>query len=338
MKKAISTILCCVYSNGIRSRINSLSSRYIVDIASTSPLDIFATVEMPLPLVHYLYPSGLPKYLRTTPDGEASWALVTGASDGIGLALCDELAAHGSNVILHGRNEEKLSRVRKELAARHEDRTFRTVAADASSFVAADIDRIAAQVADLPLTILVNNVGGTAPLSSNFKHFEDMTPTETTALYSLNVQFPLQLTRALLPQLMSQKDPTLVLSCGSGAQIGQPYVAAYSGCKAAIHAWNRALAAEQADEGTAVEFLEVVVGPTYTQQLQKDPNMKPGLFMPSADVIARAIIARVGHGHRSVTPYFWHALQGAALYGLLPSSVVDGIVAKVLKSSVEAKG
>jgi 17beta-estradiol 17-dehydrogenase / very-long-chain 3-oxoacyl-CoA reductase len=292
---------------------------------------------MPLPLIHYLYASGLSKYLRTTPNGEASWALVTGASDGIGHALTNELAARGFNVLLHGRNAEKLSRVQKDLSAAHPQRKFRTVAADASHFTPADIDRIAAEVKDLPLTILINNVGGTAPLSSNFKHFETMTPTEMTALYSLNVQFPLHLTRALLPQLAAQKEPTLICSCGSGAQIGQAYIAAYSGCKGAIHAWNRALAAEQAHAGSAVEVLEVVVGPTFTQQLKKDPNMKPGLFMPSAEVMARAILARVGHGHRSVTPYFWHALQGSALYGLLPARMVDGIVAGVLKASVEPK-
>ncbi|ORY18397.1 hypothetical protein BCR34DRAFT_504729 [Clohesyomyces aquaticus] len=293
---------------------------------------------MPLPLLHWFYPSGLPKYLRTTPDGGASWALVTGASDGIGLALSHELGARGFNVLIHGRNESKLSRVREELAAAHPKSEFRTVTADASYFTPADIDRIAALVTDLPLTVLINNVGGTAPLSSNFKHFESTTPTEMTALYSLNVQFPLQLTRALLPQLAAQQKPTLIVTCGSAAHVGQPYVAAYSGCKGALHAWNRALFAEQAEAKSAVEVLEVVVGPTYTQQLQKDPNMKAGLMMPTAEVMAKAILARVGHGHRCVTPYFWHAVQDGILYGLLPARMADGIVAGVLKPSVEAKG
>ena len=292
---------------------------------------------MPIPILHWLYASGLPKYLRTSADGKNSWALVTGASDGIGLALANELGERGFNVLLHGRNEAKLTRVRDELAASFPQREFRTIAVDASAFTPSDIDRIAAAVADLPLTVLINNVGGTAPLSSNFKHFESMTPAEMQALYSLNVQFPLQLTCALLPQLTAQKEPTLILTCGSGAQIGQPYVAAYSGCKGALHAWNRALCAEQAVAGSAVEVLEVVVGPTYTQQLQKEASMKPGLGMPTAEVMARAILARVGHGHRSVTPYFWHAVQGALLYGLLPAGVADRIVAGVLKPSVEAK-
>ena len=292
---------------------------------------------MPLPLIHYLYASGLHKYLRKNAHGEASWALVTGASDGIGKSLSNELAARGFNVVLHGRNETKLAHVREEIEAAHPKQQFKIVTADASAFSTADIDRIASLVADLPLTVLINNVGGTAPLSSNFKHFEDTTPVEIQALYSLNVQFPLQLTSALLPQLQQQNKPTLVLTCGSGAQVGQPYVAAYSGCKGALHAWNRALGAEQREAKSHVDVTEVVVGPTYTQQLQKDPKFSANLMMPTADVMARAVLARVGHGHVSVTPYFWHRVQDGLVYGLLPASTADGIIAGLLKPSVEAK-
>lgn len=225
-----------------------------------------------------------------------------------------------------------------ELSAKFPERQFRTVTVDANSFSPADIDHIVRLVADISLTVLVNNVGGTAPLSSNFKRFEDTTPTEMQALYSLNVQFPLQLTRALLPQLQQQQAPTLVITCGSQASIGQPYVAAYSGCKGALHAWNRALAAEQHEARSHVEILEVIVGGTYTQQLQKDQRFSAGLFMPTAETMAVAILARVGHGHRCVVPYFWHLMQTGPLYALLPASVADAVIAGILKPSVEMKG
>jgi 17beta-estradiol 17-dehydrogenase / very-long-chain 3-oxoacyl-CoA reductase len=293
---------------------------------------------MPLPLIHYLYPSGLHKHRRQHPNGEASWALVTGASDGIGKALCSELSTRGFNIVLHGRNAIKLALVCEELQAAHPKSNFRIVTADASSFSQADMDRVVAQVSDVPLTILINNVGGTAPLSSNFKYFEDTTPTEMDKLYSLNVQFPLQLTRAILPLLEHQQSPTLVITCGSQASIGQPFVAAYSGCKGALHAWNRALAAEQHDSKSQIEILEVVIGGTYTQQLQKDPKFSASLFMPTAEVMARAVLARVGHGHCSVVPYFWHLVQSGLLYAVLPRAVADGVVAGILKPSVEPKG
>ena len=59
----------------------------------------------------YLLPSTLQHYNST----KANWALVTGATDGIGFGFGQELCARGFNVILHGRNAEKLDRRRREL-------------------------------------------------------------------------------------------------------------------------------------------------------------------------------------------------------------------------------
>lgn len=290
---------------------------------------------MPLPLIHYLYSSGLAKYLRQHDNGEPSWALVTGATDGIGRALCMELSTRGFNVVLHGRNPAKLERVRDELQAKSPQRRFRTVTADAASFTQKDIERIAQEVADVPLTILINNVGGTGALLSNFMHFEDTTPAEIEGVFSVNILFPLQLTRALLPQL-HQQGPTLVMTCGSQAHVGQPYIAAYSATKGALHAWTRALAAEQHADGTQVDVVEILIGATYTQLFEGDSNFKPGLFMPTPDVVARAALARVGLGHRSVYAYFWHRVQTFCLE-LLPITVADSLVADILKPSVKTK-
>ena len=292
---------------------------------------------MPLPLVHYLYSSGLSRYQRRHAGGEPSWGLITGASDGIGLALSSQLASHGFNFVLHGRNETKLARVRQELEKAHPQRSFRTVAIDASSFTDQDIERMLAVVEDVPLTILINNVGGTAPLSSNFKHFDQTSPAEIDALCKLNILFPMKLTRAIIPRFLAQSAPTLVLNCGSQSAIGQAYVSAYSSTKGAVHTWTRSLAAEQRAEGTNVDVTEVIVGATYTQQFHEDPNFKPGLFMPTAETMAKAILDRVGNGHVQVVAYFWHWLQTTALYGLLPLSIADSIVAGVLKPSVEAR-
>lgn len=62
--------------------------------------------------LYFLRPSQLHKYR----DSElSSWALVTGASDGIGLELARELLAQGFNVLVHGRNETKLEGVKRSL-------------------------------------------------------------------------------------------------------------------------------------------------------------------------------------------------------------------------------
>jgi 17beta-estradiol 17-dehydrogenase / very-long-chain 3-oxoacyl-CoA reductase len=59
--------------------------------------------------------------------------------------------------------------------------------------------------------------------------------------------------------------------------------------------------------------------------------------MPTAEKMAAAILARVGHGHISVVPYFWHLVQAGPLYALLPVTVADSIIAGILKPNVEAR-
>lgn len=65
----------------------------------------------------YLYtrPSSLKRY-HYGHDGSPPWALVTGASDGIGLGFAHELAHRGFNVILHARNATKLEGVNSQLS------------------------------------------------------------------------------------------------------------------------------------------------------------------------------------------------------------------------------
>lgn len=175
--------------------------------------------------------------------------------------------------------------------------------------------------------------------------FEDTTPEEMIAVFSVNFQFPVQLTRALLPHLRrASPTPALVLNIGSQSNIGQAYAATYSATKGALHTWNRAFAAEQAvfysknPSAPRVDILETVVGGTYTTQLQKEEAFKPGLFLPTAEKMAKAVLARAGNGHRSVDAYFWHRVQSFVLYSLMPANTADGIVAGILGATIKPKG
>ena len=62
--------------------------------------------------------------------GKGSWAVVTGASDGIGRALCEELALQGFNIVLIARNKEKLEKVAQELNVLNKDILTKIVIAD----------------------------------------------------------------------------------------------------------------------------------------------------------------------------------------------------------------
>jgi 17beta-estradiol 17-dehydrogenase / very-long-chain 3-oxoacyl-CoA reductase len=78
-----------------------------------------------------LRPSQLHRYARS---GNGAWALVTGASDGIGLAFVHELLNRDFNVLLHGRNKSKLEKLKAELAKQYPKRSVEIAVADASQY------------------------------------------------------------------------------------------------------------------------------------------------------------------------------------------------------------
>lgn len=92
--------------------------------------------------------------------GKAPYALVTGATDGIGKSTAKELYRRGFNLIIHGRNAEKLERVRKEIiAVGGAGKDVKVWVADAGS-PDVDFDGAVKSWDELEITLVLHNVGG----------------------------------------------------------------------------------------------------------------------------------------------------------------------------------
>ena len=140
---------------------------YTVDHHHPAPMGFFALLGIAVFLYrllkladfvwfYFLRPSdSYKKYQR----GPQSYAVITGATDGIGKSLAKDLYRKGFNVIVHGRNEEKLKATVGEIKALREDGIVESFIADATS---PDIDYagIAKRFDDLNITLFINNVGG----------------------------------------------------------------------------------------------------------------------------------------------------------------------------------
>jgi len=87
------------------------------------------------------------------------WAVVTGATDGIGLALAKEIAKKGVNVVLVSRSAEKLKAAEQEIKAKCPKVETKTISFDFSNGAAADYAKLAAELKSLPIGLLYNNVG-----------------------------------------------------------------------------------------------------------------------------------------------------------------------------------
>ncbi|GFP58605.1 very-long-chain 3-oxooacyl-coA reductase let-767 [Trichoderma asperellum] len=281
-------------------------------------------------IVVYLLPSNLQRYAHVSADGRPPWALVTGASDGIGRALADELSLRGFNVVLHGRNQAKLDVVRSELQKRHPGRAFQTLIADASTVQCMNclqagetpsqhslsFDAIKDALQDLHLTVLINNAGG-GPTNPVYLSLDDSSESRITDNVSVNALFPLHLIRVLLPHL-AQSSPALIMNISSMADAGFPLLASY-----------KTTLLGRAD----IECLGVRVGNVTSVSHNKEP---PSFFTPSADIMARAALDRAGHGHVVVTGYWAHALQQAGLT-LMPSFMANKVMINAIRVRNEAE-
>ncbi|KAK7739110.1 hypothetical protein SLS62_011288 [Diatrype stigma] len=298
----------------------------------------------------YARPSGLGRYLYRSAagdqgqgQGQPAWALVTGATDGIGRALAAELAVAGFNVVLHGRSLAKLEKVTAELAAAHPARSFRPLVLDAfechesgagtddegGGGEEVDFDEVIARaVADLHLTVLVN-CAGAGPRPS-FGTLERYSRREVLDTVHLNAAFPALVSRAVIPLLSSStsaRAPSLIINVASVTDTGLPLVSFYGASKAFGHVLSLSLGREMAMDRRAVEVISHRVGATTATSHERRP---PSLFWPAAPTVARAVLARTGCGRRSVVPYWPHALQQLML-ALLPESAADRIVIDVMR-------
>lgn len=308
----------------------------------------------------YLRPTNVQRFLHSSKDGRPAWALVTGASDGIGKNFAAQLADAGFNVVLHGRNPAKLDGVASTLRDEYPHRQFKTLVADASKIACVgcihdrsklhaddaslassstvsssssaydklDFEALAAQLKDLHLTVLVNNAGG-GPVDPMFASLVDSPELRITNTVAVNGLFPIHLTRVLLPQLAAN-GPSLVLNVSSLSDSGFPLIAPYSSSKAFLLAWAKAARLELALDGQSdkVEMLTVRVGKVTDVSLIRQA---PSLFVPPSHVIAKSCLSRVGKGSGNVIAHWSHAIQQVGLV-VLPSWCQDMLILGAIRS------
>lgn len=295
---------------------------------------LWLSIKLVQHLYTYLRPSLLPKYLLQHED---SYALVTGSTDGIGYSLCQELCRYGFNLVLHGRNPEKLARVDKQLRTEFPHLKTRTLILDAGEPLAITrlLDNAVRGLDDIKITVLVNNVGGMGgQTQSVFQSLEDYTSEEVDRVLNTNARFATQLTRALYPNL-KRSSPSLIIFLSSIARYGMGYVGVYSATKAYVEALSKALAMEAKAENQNIDTMCAVVG--HTKSAGTDYHEKPGFFMPSSEGMAEAILARVGCGcgSTSIIPYWPHWLH-SLIFVVFPERLLQNIgIRRLLKLKEE---
>lgn len=289
----------------------SLQTQFLTAIGVVT-LTYFAIKSISFIYTFFIRASSLPRYHH---GPSHPWALITGASDGIGLGFAQELAQHHFSLILHGRNASKLGRIQSDLVKLYPSISVETWVVDATTSVAIEETDLPQIIEGRNLTVLVNNVG---------KGGAATTPKEIDDMININLRFAVHLTSYLLPKLASN-GPSVVLNVGSSAEMGSPWLSVYSGSKGFITSWSKSLAAEVKAEGLDVEVLCFKVSEVNTA----GSPAKEGLTVVAARPYAKMALGRVGCGIRCVSPYWLAAiLRGFA--ESLPDWMLERMMIQVM--------
>jgi len=187
------------------------------------------------------------------------WALVAGASEGLGAAFAHSAAARGLNVVLVARRFDVLETVAAELQAEHKIST-RQIVADLSEGDAPA--RIAGAVADLEIGMLISNAA-----SEPQGAFLDLPLERHLFAIDVNCRAPLALAHHFDRSMVARKRGSIVLVTSLGGLCGLPVFSSYGASKA--FEWNlgECLWDELSPHG--VDALSFVVGSTRTPNLER---------------------------------------------------------------------
>jgi len=241
-----------------------------------------------------------------SPRRFGQWAVVTGATDGIGKALCFELARRGCSVFLISRSVEKLTQVKEELLGKYPAVEVRTMAADFSALSAERRSELGEALAKLDVGILFNNVGLSYPFC---QWFHELSDAEVANLMTLNVESTTWMTRLVLPGMRERGRGAVVNMSSAAAAAPLPLLAQYSAAKSYIEMFTRSLSAEYAKDGLCFQYQ----APLWVATNMALPNSKAPvesratLAMPSATTYARCAVKAIGYEVESC-PYWAHAL------------------------------
>ena len=188
---------------------------------------------------------------------DGSTALVTGGNSGIGRAIALDLAAHGAQVIVSGRDAARGEEVVAAIRANGGKADFvATGLNDEAS--ARDLARRAKELGGGHIDILVNNAG-----VYPFGPTADATEADFDGVYDLNVKAPFFLVSALAPEMAKRGKGAIVNIATMVAHYGQAGMALYGSSKAALLLLTKAWAAEYGPSGVRVN--SVSPGPTRTE-------------------------------------------------------------------------
>jgi hypothetical protein len=250
------------------------------------------------------------------------WALVTGASSGIGAEFARQLANSGLNVVLAARRGALLDQVGGALVRSFGVQT-RSIVVDLSE--EGSVEKLGDAVSDLDIGLVISNAG-----TGNPGNFLNQDHGELLRLFRLNALAHLNIARYFGPRLSTRGGGGVLLGGAMGAARGIPFMANDAGSKAYVQSLGESLHVELKRHGIHVTVL--VVPPTDTAIITKlglDPATMPMKPMSTAQCVSEAL--RALQRNRSL------CLPGATnrlMSALIPTGIARVMMGKMIEQTL----
>lgn len=193
--------------------------------------------------------------MSTQLGNEARWAVITGASSGLGAIFADQLAKRGLSLLLAGRDEPRLTGVAQRVRRIAPDVSVELAVGDLGT--SAGVDALAARLDGRVIDILVNNAG-----FGTYGRFAELDANREGDLVGVNVDALVRLTHAVLPAMLARGRGGILNVASTIAFQPGPYQSTYGASKAFVLSLSQALWAETRGSGVTVTAL--CPGPTRT--------------------------------------------------------------------------
>lgn len=250
------------------------------------------------------------------------WAVVTGASQGIGKAIACDLAEMGHNLVLVARREALLGEIAAQLRADHgvKVEVFPVDLAD-SAARASLIDDLSTRA----VSIIINSAG-----IASFGAFKDQDWEYEQNQFELNARAVFDLTHAVLPGMLARREGA-ILNVGSAAgNVPIPNNATYVFTKAGVNAFTEALHYEL--KGTGVACTLLAPGPVRDAHIPEEEQsivdkVVPDFLWTTYESCSRETLTALAKNHRRVVPGPLSKAMNA-ISAVAPTSVIAPILGK----------
>ncbi len=257
-----------------------------------------------------------------------SYAIVTGASKGIGKSFSEILASKGYNLVLIARSESLLKDLSQELEKKYSIKT-ETIGIDLSEKESPQKVFDYCQNRNLPIDILINNAG-----YGLFGRFDSSILDNQLNMLNLNILSLVALTHLFIPLLKKQGKAYILNVASTAAYQAVPELSTYSASKAFVLSFSRAIAFELKNTDISVTCLSP--GSTNTSFMDRAGMTNPKILATAAklgmnaDEVAKQGLEAMFKGEAEYIPGFVNTL-GATLNRFFPKKFVENIAASLYK-------